>query len=158
MGKYRVQDESASDDFEAADYDAALAYAEEWLRTGSYDVNTTLWLDAHVFSLTEDGECDERLGSVEVTLHPEQPKCEEESHEWCSPYDLLGGLKENPGVWGNGGGVIIREVCKHCGVKRVTNTWAQNPCTGEQGLTSVEYLDAGPAELEWVESHRKEGE
>ena len=56
-----------------------------------------------------------------------------------SPHEVVGGLEENPGVWGNGGGVIIHEVCQTCGVHRHTNTWAQNPVNGKQGLESVSY-------------------
>ena len=31
------------------------------------------------------------------------------------------------------------EVCRHCGCKRTTDTWAQNRETGEQGLREVSY-------------------
>lgn len=74
-----------------------------------------------------------------VTIEAEEPDCiEGEEHDWQSPYELLGGMKENPGVWGNGGGVIINQICMHCGCKKTKDTWAQGP-SGEQGLTSVKY-------------------
>ena len=53
---------------------------------------------------------------------------------------------------GHGGGVIIREVCAHCGAYQVTDTWAERSDTGEQGLRSVKYLEAGKASLGWIES------
>lgn len=92
-----------------------------------------------------DREC------ITITLDAEEPDCEDgESHDWRSPYSVLGGLKENPGVWGHGGGVVITEVCAHCGRYRVTDTWAQRPDTGEQGLTSVEYRDADEDSIAWL--------
>lgn len=74
-----------------------------------------------------------------VTLDPEEPECTEGRHDWQTPWKILGGLKENPGVLGHGGGIIAERVCMHCGCAEVTDTWAQNPYDGTQGLTSVEY-------------------
>jgi hypothetical protein len=69
---------------------------------------------------------------------------------------LLGGLKESPGVVGHGGGVRITEVCRHCGVRRITDTWATNPCDGTQGYECVEYHAAGEGELTWVANQQEE--
>jgi hypothetical protein len=156
MAKYRVQDSVCGDDFEAADDDAALAYGEKWLREGDWNRSETIFLEAEVVQLQDDGEFKETLGHVRVTLSPEEPKCSAGSHDWCSPYELVGGMKENPGVFSNGGGVRIREVCKHCGVSRVTDTWATNRCDGTQGHETVEYFPAGEEELEWVEQQQEE--
>jgi hypothetical protein len=110
----------------------------------------TLWIDVRV-DCEETGESD----SDSVTLEPDAPSCSDDhEHEWCSPHALVGGLEENPGVHGHGGGVIITEVCRHCGCKRVTDTWAQRPDTGEQGLRSVSYEEDAYtaeelAEVEW---------
>jgi hypothetical protein len=77
-----------------------------------------------------------------ITIEAEEPDCVDgNAHQWKSPYSIVGGLKENPGVWGSGGGVVIFECCMLCGCKKTTDTWAQNPCNGEQGLTSVEYAE-----------------
>lgn len=38
--------------------------------------------------------------------------------------------------------MVIVETCAHCGVRKVTDTWAQDRETGEQGLTSVSYQDS----------------
>lgn len=95
----------------------------------------TLWIDVSV-RCPATGEEE----STTVQLDEPEPECESgSSHDWRSPYSLLGGLRENPGVQGHGGGVIIREVCVICGCERTTDTWAQRPDTGEQGLTSVSY-------------------
>lgn len=93
--------------------------------------------------------------AVRVTLNPEEPECTSTEHDWQSPHSVLGGLRENPGVWGHGGGVFYREVCAHCGRYRVTDTWAQDPDTGEQGLTSVAYEDADADSIEWIENRRR---
>jgi hypothetical protein len=69
-----------------------------------------------------------------------QPACVDgEDHDWQSPIEIVGGIKENPGVWGHGGGVTIQEVCLRCGCGKCTDTWAQDPETGEQGLRSIKY-------------------
>ena len=152
MARYRVQDSDWGDDFDAADDDAALAYAQEWLRTGDWgDVSRTMWLEAAVLPLADDGDCGESIGKARLAIHPQPPKCRGEEHVWCSPYHILGGMKENPGVWGNGGGAKIKEVCSECGIYKLTDTWATNPVNGTQGHTSVEYLPADDRSLEWVD-------
>ena len=36
-------------------------------------------------------------------------------HDWSADWDLVKGLRENPGVWGIGGAAIrITEVCTKC--------------------------------------------
>lgn len=116
--------------------EAALKIARGNVDRGNYnDTEGTLWIEVRVVC-EETGE----EASDTVTLDEDEPDCEDsETHDWQSPIELVGGIKENPGVWGNGGGVIIKEVCMHCGCLRLTDTWAQNPETGEQGLTSVSY-------------------
>lgn len=164
MAKYRVQDErictaegrllvgACGDDFDATDDDAALEYGEEWLRSGDWGKNRseTLFLEAEVVQLHDDGQFKETLGHIRVALQPDEPKCSAGSHAWCSPHELVGGLKDNPGVFGSGGGVRIKEVCRHCGTCRLTDTWATNPQDGTQGHETVEYFPAGKEELEWV--------
>lgn len=116
---------------EADDPDEA---ARVYVDAGVWEVgDTTTWVTVHV----EDDEGD--LCSIPVGVDPDEPDCSEEKHEYGTPYDIVGGLKDNPGVWGHGGGVLIVEVCAHCGLFRVTDTWAQNPETGQQGLISVQY-------------------
>lgn len=128
--------------------------ARDWAREGDYfsgEVGeSTIWVDVGIEWTDEDGdECEDEVRNISVD--PDAPSCEAgKEHDWQSPYDLLGGLKENPGVWGHGGGVICREVCSHCGVYRVTDSWAQRPDNGVQGLDSVKYEDSDDASLAWV--------
>lgn len=117
--------------------------AQKYVDSGDWDRDNTTWFRIYTWreGIDEHGEIvrfDEN--THEITLTAEEPDCDEgQEHDWQAPYEIVGGIKENPGVWGHGGGVIIHEVCIHCGCERVTDTWAQNRETGEQGLTSVEY-------------------
>lgn len=64
--------------------------------------------------------------SFSIAVNPSEPDCPEGVHDW---------YQEN--VNGNGGGVIVTECCNHCDCTKITNTWAHNPSTGEQGLKSI---------------------
>ena len=80
------------------------------------------------------GEFDEDLNDVypvhgtdeTVTDEDELPSPGEDGHAWTSPHSMVGGLENNPGVYGNSGGVKIHEVCSRCGLHRHTDTWDQS--------------------------------
>lgn len=152
----RADDGNAEVEYELAD--TAAEAAREYVNDGDWgDRSTTSWIRVYVWRMglyLEDGAVNEATIDREphtVMLAAEEPECEEgEDHDWQSPLRVVGGIAENPGVWGHGGGVIITEVCAHCGTYRVTDTWAQDPETGEQGLRSVEYRDADDASLAWA--------
>ena len=112
-------------------------------------------MEVYVTPLNDDGEeIEDDAETITVTIDPDEPECEGgEDHDWRSPHSVLGGIKENPGVWGHGGGAIIKEVCACCGRYKITDTWAQNPENGEQGLTSVEYQDADDDSIAWLMRH-----
>lgn len=103
-------------------------------RANYSEAEGTLYIDVRVHCRETDEE-----DSDTVTLAEEEPECTESAHDWQAPHEIVGGIEENPGVWGHGGGVIIHEVCVHCGCGRTTDTWAQRHDTGEQGLTEVSY-------------------
>lgn len=100
--------------------------AQEYVDGGDWNVTPesgTTWVNVHVW--TDDGEVEE---TITVTLHPEEPECSEGyEHEW-----------REDSIRGNGGGVIVHEVCR-CGWTMITDTWAQNPSNGVQGLRSIRY-------------------
>lgn len=127
----------------------ALDQARNNVDRANYDdADGTLWIDVRVVNPVTGEEATDT-----VTLEPDVPTCADgHDHDWQSPYSVVGGIEDNPGVWGHGGGVIIREVCAHCGTYRVTDTWAQRMDTGEQGLTSVAYESADDQSLAWIES------
>jgi hypothetical protein len=125
------------DTIDADTAEKALGVARDNVVVSNYcEIVSTIWIDVRV-RCKETGED----ASDSVALDPLAPKCARgaREHDWKSPHRLVGGLKENPGVWGHGGGVIIREVCMRCGCERVTDTWAEDLATGREGLESVSY-------------------
>ncbi len=156
----------ADDDTAAVHYpDASYAYeaAQEYVDDGDWgEVNETKWITVRAWRqayLIVDGELtavqlEEEWHKIE--LEPDEPECSDAyaKHDWQSPLKLVGGLEENPGVWGHGGGVVVKEVCAHCGMYRITDTWAQDRTDGEQGLTSVQYVPADEESREWVAAQR----
>lgn len=139
-------------DAETAD-EAAEEFAGTYERDGkTYWVRVWMWRPG--LALDEDGDVvrlqiDREWRSI--AIEPDEPECSgREGHDWQSPIEVVGGVKENPGVHGHGGGVIITEVCAHCGRYRITDTWAQDPETGEQGLESVEYRARDGQSERWI--------
>lgn len=54
------------------------------------------------------------------------PNCSVKEHFWISPYKILRGLKENPGVFGHSSGVVVKQICSHCGIYKTTNNCRNN--------------------------------
>jgi hypothetical protein len=142
MRTYALRDAESgvTEKITAASLNEARQQAEEWARQGDYnldDGDETIWV--RVYILNEDGE---NVESVKVAIDPPAPKCvdgQRDSHDWQSPHEIVGGIAENPGVWGHGGGVTVTECCVRCGCGRETDTWAQDMTDGEQGLRSVRF-------------------
>lgn len=135
----------------ADDGNAEVSYdgmsEEDVARTYAYDgdwgvYKTTTWVTIYTWreAIDDEGNIVELGRDIHtVAIDPNEPRCSEEDHDWQRPHKIVGGIEDNPGVQGHGGGVYITEVCMHCGCKKVTDSWAQNPETGEQGLDSVSY-------------------
>lgn len=149
MAAYLCNDGEGATRIKAATAEDA---AHEYVSGGDWgELSTTTWIDVHVAELNADGDPVDDGEWITVAVDPEEPACSSpDGHDWQSPYEVLGGLRENPGVFGKGGGVIITEVCAHCGCYRRTDTWATNPDTGEQGLRSLEYREADDKSREWL--------
>jgi hypothetical protein len=132
--------------------------AREYVSGGDWgESEETTWVEVSVwrraYYVTEEGEidCVEVLRDTHsIDLEPSEPECSGGEHEWASPHEVLGGVRETPGVWGKGGGVVIREVCRHCGCYRVTDTWANGP-GGSQGYEKVRYEECDEISTRWVE-------
>jgi hypothetical protein len=154
--QYLAIDEAGVEErFDAATLDAAIEQLRDWMRGAEFDTTAgTVWYDAKLYAVGEDADGDETTEWVHtetVAFEQDEPDCtHNDGHDWQSPYSVVGGIKENPGVWGHGGGVIIRACCVHCGRYKVEDTWAQRMDTGEQGLTSIKYEDADDAAENWV--------
>lgn len=102
------------------------------------------WEGQHVQSILRDADADIaefEVDSFSGRIDEAEPLCpsNEDGHEWTATVEREGGLAENPGVWGNGGGVVIHEHCKHCDMLRVRDTWATNPDDGSQGHETTIY-------------------
>ena len=159
---YRIYDDGGvEEDIYAADLSDAIDKMRDWMANAEdgFDASAgTVYYSARLYEIGEDEDGDETEDEVhqeEMSFDMPEPDCTGPEHEWKSPCSLLGGLRENPGVEGHGGGVIIRECCAHCGTYRVTDTWAQRSDTGEQGLHEVTYEDADDASREWLARRRK---
>src|SRR5260370_30678279 len=138
------EEDETYDTVEAASVEEALQMARESVDAASYGYNvdgesgqSTQFI--RVAARCADEDCDE-INSDEVTLEPEAPKCTEGAHEWDDPLEIVGGIKENPGVRGHGGGIISTLVCAHCGAYRVHDTWDQS--CGPEPRETTTYRDA----------------
>jgi hypothetical protein len=143
MGRYRFVDQDSGyfEDFEFADDQSAIEEARIW---------NASWIDDSMLKeAAKDGrpveartiiyEGDRIVDEIVETFDPIYPDCVEDEHAWEAPYSLVGGIRENPGVFGHGGGVIMTEYCRHCGARRVVDTWAPD---GHGGVTESESIVA----------------
>jgi hypothetical protein len=98
------------------------------------------------------------VNSVYIPIDPPEPECEYKSgHRWEAPHEVVGGLKENPGVFGHGGGEIIYRVCSRCGMYRIVDTWPDrvpDHHRNEPGARTIRYAPPDERSLEWVQSRR----
>jgi hypothetical protein len=138
--------------------------AQEYVDGGDWGDNQTktFWVRVYTTPVRRGKLVEEERERHTITVDPSPPECAEgeDEHDWRQSYTLFGGLEQNPGVRGHGGGVVIQEACAHCGAVKITDTWAQNPETGEQGLTSIEYVDADDetrAWANWMRVYREHG-
>ncbi len=145
MTKYlMIDDGNCRETIEADTLEAAVDELRDWMLSADFDTSSgPVYYDADLYEVGIDADGDETTELVHretMEFEQDEPNCTHDGgHDWQSPYEIVGGIKENPGVWGHGGGVIINECCMHCGCKRTTDTWAQRMDTGEQGLREVTY-------------------
>jgi len=130
MAKWLVDDGQSQETFEAENADEAREKGEDWLREGEWGDDGCV-VTATVRSV-DDSQWGETRFGIEVTIDADQESLDPyhsdhigsgHEHEWQSPYSVVGGCKENPGVWASlsvaslGSGVAILEVCQ-CGARR----------------------------------------
>ena len=150
---WTLRDESGTEALFSGTLEEARERADEWAR-GGYDApdpeHGTIWCDVAI--LDADGD---EVETVTVAIDPDEPDCSDGcGHEWVS--DGASGF--GTVVCGHGGGVVCRSVCARCGVRRISDSWAQRPDTGEQGLDSVSYRDGDPPLPAYWESVSEDGE
>lgn len=104
---------------------AAQAYVDggDWnLEPGdrSICVHVRVWAERDEDNLPVDPE------TYRIPVHAPAPRCEDpEGHDWQAPHDIVGGVAENPGVFGSShGGVKIVEHCPSCDTLRTTDSGA----------------------------------
>lgn len=140
---YRIIDQTgggATNDIYAESLEAAIEAGREWIEAGEWSSENgtyrTIELKCCVKEIVrgEDGEIDEDATREEFghdcsgTYSDELPECKAEAndedaddqgHVWRSPFSLVGGIRENPGVWSNGGTrSTTKQVCRCCGMYR----------------------------------------
>jgi hypothetical protein len=143
---YTIRDEGASWDIESRpstlDEDV-----EESVRDGDWwnDGESWVWRGESTDSVTGDTE----LHTVE--FEGRAPECARgKEHDWRTPYAVLGGLKDNPGVQGGpNGGITARSVCGHCGAYRVYVSRKTDMSNG-QTFEATDYEPADEDSLEWI--------
>lgn len=162
LSKWMACDESGCEiEIEAG---AAREAAQQYVDGGDYgsEESKTKWVKVWVWPAAGDRREDAQSYRIEIT--PTEPECFAGEHDWQSPHSIVGGIRENPGVHGHGGGVVISECCMHCGCQRITDTWAQDSSNGEQGLESIEYVEGEYADAlrdraeKWVRDHSDEND
>jgi len=147
--KIYADDGNMEVEYEGLSHDEAAQHYVEICDWG--ESTKTICIRVSTYYKDEDGEpYDEEFHTFE--FDPKEPKCNSDDHDWQSPIEVVGGIEENPGVIGHGGGAIITEVCSHCGIYRITNTCEQNSENGEIVSNSIEYLEADLISINWINS------
>jgi hypothetical protein len=152
MPQYIFRDGTSGVDsavIEACDMEHAKELASDWMRECEWDNDETIRVDVLVIPVDAAGEpltqpdggdpSDTDWEHIWVRIDPQEPRCTEAEHNWQSPHEIVGGIEENPGVWGHGGGIVIHEVCMHCACGRVRDTWADDGRGGHMESESVRY-------------------
>lgn len=140
-----TDDSGATASFDPNEFDPSEA-AQEYLDSGDWSGESPrlktefVELVSYRPGIRADGRIDHVDSKTHLmTLDAEEPDClPGEDHHWDSPISIVGGIKQNPGVFAKGGGVISCSVCLKCGCRRTVDTWADGP-SGVQGLETEEY-------------------
>lgn len=127
---YRYWQDGEDLALDATDEDGAVEEARDWAREGWEPCEKTWWVHGALEKSEDGGETWSHVRDLRTRMDPDEPDCNEgEDH-----------IYEHTGLRGNGGGVVVHETCSRCGLVRVTDTWAQDPYNGVQGLRSVKYV------------------
>jgi hypothetical protein len=105
------------------------------------------------------GEYSDTLPDCEQAEHASaDDEADEEGHVWRSPYSVVGGCKENPGVWGgNGTAMNFHEVCRLCGCHKHTHSYGSQRNDGDP-REKITIKDRDEESEAWLKrTHEDEG-
>lgn len=146
MKKFLAKDDSYSEVIDAENMESALVKAEKsWMR-GDWGEKcvVTVYLED-----LESGEKD--YIDLELGEDPLPPSCvEDNEHNWDNSYDVVGGVKENPGCWSDGGmAITTKYCCSFCGIYKISKYKGidNNPHRPE---VSVSYESSDDISERWV--------
>lgn len=140
MAKWKCDDGNAEVEIVAG---TAKKAAQKYVDMGDWDDQyKTFWVNVQVAPVGGDD-----WETIKIAVDPNVPPCDGEEHNWQAPHRLVGGLRENPGVYSSGGGASSKEICVNCAKIRITDGWATDTQDGVQGLDSIEYQDGDLDEL-----------
>ena len=135
---YVAMDVAEGEEAYYAEAKSADEAASEYMDDSYYgeDDGTTRWVTVAAwrtgFRFDGTGVLEERCKEERSrhTLEPEIPCCVKgvDDHNWTAVSARV-----------NGAGHVHEDKCSFCRARRTTNTWAQDPWDGRQGLTSTTY-------------------
>ena len=138
---------------------------DEWGGAAHFEHEPT---DAEAFDYIDQDELDStefhtctigdlwtgRERDAEWMAEPPEPECAYTAeHKWEAPWELVRGIKDNPGVRQSsesGAGVETCTVCRWCGTERVIDTGTVDP-DNDSLYTSTSYYKA--KHQEWAEAN-----
>lgn len=116
------------------------------------------WETEDITREQDAADCSGSYSDDEPACTSDGPGDDDGGHDWRSPHSLLGGLKENPGVWGGSGTrMSVKTVCAACGKYRTETSAGSQRNHGEPDAV-VTYEDADEASEAWlVRVHEEDG-
>ena len=148
-GGFEANDDGNTESIDAETMEEAVEQAIEVWQDGSWDGKCLIEVRVVQYGWGDEIE-DTAYVEVECGEDPESPDCVDgEEHDWCSPHEVVGGIKENPGVWSEGGTTLVfRTVCANCGCVKIETNYGSQRNPGQ--CDAVEYDTHDQEALAWV--------
>lgn len=137
MPAYTYREPGFEEHFGAETDTEAETTAKRMLRSGEYEQNdppSTFRVSCYVARTGPDGQEEDGF-TVSVDIDPDEPACpvrKDDGHDWSSDHRMVGGLTENPGVFGSGHGQVRTvEACLACGARKTDDLGGTDTATGD---------------------------
>lgn len=139
--------------------DTNLEAAQEYVSDGDWgDGKCSVRVHVWKYALDINGE-QERVAEdsfdVDAGSDPEAPgECgtDDDDHDWETPLELVGGCRENPGVFSIGGTTFrATSVCASCGTYRISTSRGEQRNPGE-AASEIEYREADEHSRAWIKA------